>query len=98
MWRRQNKINSTGELVFKRKKSNNNNKKNNSEIAVLEVEFCKKFSLPPTMVGALTQSCIKNGGSKIRLHETLNKFINSHLFMDSHKGALSIDLMIKPPF
>ena len=35
----------------------------NSEIAVLEVWISQKFSLPPTMVGALTQSCIKNGGS-----------------------------------
>ena len=31
----------------------------------------QKFSLPPTMVGALTQPYIKNGGSKIRLHKTL---------------------------
>ena len=31
----------------------------------------QKFSLPPTMVGALTQSYIKNSGSKIQLHETL---------------------------
>ena len=31
----------------------------------------QKFSLPPTMVGALTQSYIKNGGSKSRLRKTL---------------------------
>ena len=28
------------------------------------------------MVGALTQSCIKNGGSKIRLHKTLNILVD----------------------
>ena len=43
----------------------------NSEIAVLEVWILQKFSLPPIMVGALTQCYIKNGGSKIRLHKTL---------------------------
>ena len=31
----------------------------------------QKIFLPPTIVGALTQSYIKNGGSKIRLHKTL---------------------------
>ena len=31
----------------------------------------QKFPLPPTMVGALTQSYIKNGGNKIGLHKTL---------------------------
>ena len=31
----------------------------------------QKFSFPPTMVGALTQFYIKNGGTKIRLHKTL---------------------------
>ena len=28
------------------------------------------------MVGALPQSCIKNGGSKIRLHKTLNILVD----------------------
>ena len=57
------KLDSTGELAFNRKK--------NSEIAVLEVRILQKFSLPSTMVGALTQSYIKNGGIKIWLHKTL---------------------------
>ena len=43
----------------------------NSEIAVLEVWILQKFSLPPTMVGTLTQSNIKNGATKIWLHKTL---------------------------
>ena len=48
----------------------------NSEIAGLEVWILqKKLSLPPSMVGALTQSYIKNGGSKIRLHKTLGNFM-----------------------
>ena len=38
----------------------------NSEIAVLEVWILQKISLPPAIVGALIQSYIKNGGSKIR--------------------------------
>ena len=45
----------------------------NSEIAVLEVWILQKFSLPPTMVGALTQSNIKNSATKIWLHKTLIK-------------------------
>ena len=31
-------------------------------------------------------------------YQSTNRFINSHLFMHSHKGSLSIDLMIKPPW
>ena len=30
-------------------------------------------------------------------YQSTNRFINSYLFMHSHKGGLSIDLMIKPP-
>ena len=29
--------------------------------------------------------------------QSTNRFINSHLFMHSHKGGLNMDLMIKPP-
>ena len=44
----------------------------NSEIALnFEAWILQKFSLPPTIVGVLTQSYIKNGGGKIRLHKTL---------------------------
>ena len=42
-------------------------------------EFCKKFSLPSIMVGALTQSYVKNGGSKIRLHKTLERYSHQSL-------------------
>ena len=45
------------------------------EIAVLQVWVLQKFSLPPTMVRDLTQSYIKNNGSKIRLHKTLFKSV-----------------------
>ena len=30
-------------------------------------------------------------------YQSGNRFVNSHLFMHSQKGGLSIDLMIKPP-
>ena len=30
-------------------------------------------------------------------YQSTSKFINSHLFMNSQKGGLTIDLMIKPP-
>ena len=34
---------------------------------------------------------------RIYWHQSTNSFIDSHLFMYSQKGGLTIDLMIKPP-